>query len=203
MMVLIHTCGADAVVATADGGRVLAEEWLPGREASEKLVPALGRLLAGAGPVEWVGVVHGPGSFTGVRVGLGAAKGLCEARGAGLVAVSRLALVEAGALGAMAVLDAGRGEFYRGAAGGKAEGIVTRAELLCDLEGYTVVTSEAQVAQSLAGQAAVQLIAEPGAAALLALVNARLALGERSDVATTDAHYLRRTDAELLEERAR
>ena len=64
-----------------------------------------------------IGVVVGPGSFTGVRVGLSAVKGLCDAGGVGMVAMSRLELVARAVpavdgLIAVALLDAGRGEFY-------------------------------------------------------------------------------------------
>src|SRR5688572_14298429 len=56
----------------------------------------------------------GPGSFTGVRVGLTAAKGLADATGGGALAVSNLkALAEFGSSSARAVvMDARRGEIY-------------------------------------------------------------------------------------------
>ena len=101
---------------------VVATEVLPGRTSSERLVPAVRRLMEERGwrlrELAAVVVVHGPGSFTGVRVGLSAAKGLSEAGGVPLIAVSRLALLAAAVDGdggpVHAVLDAGRGEFYYG-----------------------------------------------------------------------------------------
>lgn len=199
MIALIHTCGAEAVVALGEGDRVVAEERLPGREASEKLVPALGRLLATGGTLEAVAVVHGPGSFTGVRVGLSAAKGLCEARAAGMLAMSRLALLAGTGEGALAVLDAGRGEFYCGFYdGGKRERevILTRDELAPLLVGRALRTCEPRVADALG----VTAVPEPGAKEMLDLAASRMANDEWSDVATVDANYLRRTDAELLQE---
>src|SRR3954447_19899239 len=130
-VLLIHTAGGEGSVALADTDaerRIAAAEVLPGRSSSERLVPAVRRLL---GELGWrlgelaaVVVVSGPGSFTGVRVGLSAAKGLSEAGGVGLVAVSRLALLagttDGGGGPVHALLDAGRGEFYYGEyAGGR------------------------------------------------------------------------------------
>ncbi len=66
--------------------------------------------------IEAIVVVNGPGSFTGIRVGLSTAKGLAEGAGIPLIAVSRLALL-AGASGlphVLAAVDAGRGEYYVG-----------------------------------------------------------------------------------------
>src|SRR5580698_4682847 len=124
-ILLIHTAGAEGSVALADTEAVpavVAVEALPGRSSSERLVPAVRRLLEGRGwklgELSAVVVVHGPGSFTGVRVGVSAAKGLSEAGGLPLIAVSRLALlagsVDDGAKTVHTVLDAGRGEFYYG-----------------------------------------------------------------------------------------
>ena len=60
-------------------------------------MPAVRRLMEASGfrlnELAAVVVVHGPGSFTGVRVGVSAAKGLSEAGGVPLIAVSRLALL--------------------------------------------------------------------------------------------------------------
>ena len=125
---LIDTAGAEGTVALAEASgagdevRVVATAVLPGRRASERLVAEVRRLMEAAGwrlaELAAVVVVRGPGSFTGVRVGLSAAKGFCEAGGVALIAVSRLALLAEAADGdgmVHAVLDAGRGEFYYGA----------------------------------------------------------------------------------------
>ena len=118
-VLLIHTAGAEGTVALAEEARVVASAVLPGRSSSERLVPEVRGLLEGAGwklgELAAIAVVSGPGSFTGVRVGVSAAKGLSEAGGVPLIAVSRLALLAAasGTAGLVhAVLDAGRGEFY-------------------------------------------------------------------------------------------
>src|SRR5216683_3416817 len=101
-ILLIHTAGGEGSVALADteaAEAIVATEVLPGKTSSERLVPAVRRLMEGRGwrlgELAAVVAVHGPGSFTGVRVGLSAAKGLSEAGGVGLIAVSRLALLAA------------------------------------------------------------------------------------------------------------
>ncbi len=89
-------CGA---ADTSEEPAIVATEVLPGRTSSERLVPAVRRLMGALGwrlsELAAMVVVHGPGSFTGVRVGLSAAKGLSEAGGVPLIAVSRLALLAA------------------------------------------------------------------------------------------------------------
>src|SRR6202789_368577 len=124
-VLLMHTSGGEGSVALADtelAEAIVAREMLPGRSSSERLVPAVKRLMEASGwtlrELAAIVVVHGPGSFTGVRVGLSAAKGLSEAGEVPLIAVSRLALlagcVDGGGQSVHAVLDAGRGEFYYG-----------------------------------------------------------------------------------------
>ncbi len=100
-LLLIDTCAEAAGVALSAGSQVVEREVLTPRSASAEIVAAVRLLLARAGwalaNLDGVGVVNGPGSFTGVRAGLAAAKGLCEATGLRLAAVSRLeVLAEAG-----------------------------------------------------------------------------------------------------------
>ena len=206
-LLLINTCGAEGVLGLSEAGSVVTEEWLPGRSASEGLVPAIRKLLGAAGwtvgQLAGVGVVTGPGSFTGVRVGLSVAKGLCEAGGVGMMAMSRLALVADGAQGSVrvALLDAGRGEYYGGvyeAGREPVESLRTEAEARgwIDTPGTAAVTCEPRVVEALGER--VRLAREPGAKEMMRVVERRIEAREWSDVALTDAHYLRRTDAELL-----
>jgi tRNA threonylcarbamoyladenosine biosynthesis protein TsaB len=189
---------------------------LPGRTASERLLGTVRELTkasgAEVGSLDAVVVVHGPGSFTGVRVGLSAAKGLCEAVGARIVAISRLAVLAEVAVGETglgdrpvhALLDAGRGEFYYGEYDGGAclrESLLTRDEVIAAVKGRgggdVVVACEAGAAQSL-GSIEVRLVADPVAGDALGLAMRRIGEGKFDDVAAIDANYVRRTAAEIF-----
>ena len=205
-LLLINTCGERGFVALAEGAGVSRTESLPGRGTSEAMLPALRRLLPdGLGELDAIGVVNGPGSFTAVRVGLSTAKGLCEAAGCGMIAVSRLALIAdaAGDGPVLALADAGRGEFFAGTyVEGRcvSEELLTLAELEPRLHEGAAVTCEARITERLGNR--VRLIAEPDEECMCAMVQRRMVAGAWSDVAATDANYLRRTDAERLKDQA-
>jgi tRNA threonylcarbamoyladenosine biosynthesis protein TsaB len=115
----LDTASPEPGVCLLAGG-VLFEEPLPGdRQASEKLLSAIARCLERAAialpDCDRIAVCSGPGSFTGLRVGLSTAWGLGRAREIPVEAVSTLAgLAEAargdGIARVTAALDAGRGE---------------------------------------------------------------------------------------------
>jgi tRNA threonylcarbamoyladenosine biosynthesis protein TsaB len=214
-ILLIDTCGTTGSVALAETGAetVLRKtEAFPGRTSAERLVPAIRQLLAGEMKLNAIVVTHGPGSFTGVRVGVSAAKGLSEALGAGIVAVSRLAVIARLGLTTApavletervyAVLDAGRGEFYLGEyLDGVCvqEGLFGRDELLSTIAAGQgrLVTCDAAVAEALADLAP-KMIAEPLAADALEIAIARIKAGQLDDVELLNANYLRRTDAQIF-----
>src|ERR1700679_1561076 len=205
-ILLIDTAGAEGSVALADtegSPALVATEGLPGRTSSERLVPAVRRMLEERGwrlrDLAAVVVVHGPGSFTGVRVGVSAAKGLSEAGSVPLIAVSRLALL-AGSVGDVgqtvhAVLDAGRGEFYYGEYVGRScvrEVLMSAQDVIVAASDSLVVVCETRVAESLA-ELRPRLVEEPSAGDALPFAVERVASGEFDDAATLDANYLRRT----------
>lgn len=210
-VLLIDTAGGEGSVALADttlAHPVIATEALPGRTSSERLVPAVRRLLDAHGwslyDLGALVVVHGPGSFTGVRVGLSAAKGLSEAVGVPLIAVSRLALLAASVESAEepvhAVLDAGRGEFYYGKYLGRRclrEALLPKNEVVAAAAEGVVVACEAKVAETLA-ELAPRVVAEPSAADALPFAMERIEANDFDDAATLDANYLRRNDAEIF-----
>jgi tRNA threonylcarbamoyladenosine biosynthesis protein TsaB len=216
-ILLIDTCGGTGSIALANTAHeppAVISATLPGRSASERLVATIKEFAArpdfALDSLSVIAVVHGPGSFTGVRVGLSAAKGLCEALHLPLIAVSRLAVLahttDSSSRNVLAVFDAGRGEFYLGeyADGIRLhESLVTRDQLLAttksirDIREVMVVTCEPAVAQSLA-EVAPRLVAEPSAEGALPLVLRRLHEQDFDDIATIDANYLRRTDAEIF-----
>jgi tRNA threonylcarbamoyladenosine biosynthesis protein TsaB len=107
-----ETATGVATTALVRDQRVLGER--TGR-AAEVLADA-DRLLraAGVGPrdLELLAVGVGPGSFTGVRIGLAAARGLALALDLPVAGVSTLDALAAGAPGAVPVIDARRGEIF-------------------------------------------------------------------------------------------
>jgi tRNA threonylcarbamoyladenosine biosynthesis protein TsaB len=226
-VLLLHTCGAEGSAALADSLReepVVAMATMPGRTASERLVAVIRELVEEAGwrlaELGAVVVVSGPGSFTGVRVGLSAAKGLSDALGTPVVAVSRLALL-AGAARPVegevcAVLDAGRGEYYCGQYRRNGEGAgECVAETLVGFEDAlalarragagAVIACEAKVAEAFAAvspRVMLDLVGEPTAADALPIAWERIEQELFDDPVTLDANYLRRTDAEIFAKKA-
>ncbi|NLJ33850.1 MAG: tRNA (adenosine(37)-N6)-threonylcarbamoyltransferase complex dimerization subunit type 1 TsaB [Firmicutes bacterium] len=97
MLILgLDTATATASVALIRGKGLLAEEILniPQKTHSKKLLPVLARLLTGAGvqieDVDAFAVSAGPGSFTGLRIGLGTGKGFAHALSKPLITVPTL-----------------------------------------------------------------------------------------------------------------
>lgn len=213
----IDTCGPMGSVALGrlHGGRVeiLGQTELEGRSYSATLVAAVGDLLAANGvKVKDLGaivVVSGPGSFTGVRVGLAAVKGLAEAAQVPVVAVSRLEVLAGKAGVASSALDAHRGEVFLrvGAAGLEARELLAGARELAAFAPAPeriAVCDEAAATVLRAAWPAVALVqtVAPNATDALGLAAGRVAAGEFADLAQLDGHYLRRSDAEIFGEPA-
>src|SRR5947209_156041 len=112
----IDTCGPSGSVALGRINEPAAQIELEGRTYSATLVSAVEEILRGQGirlsDLGCIVVVHGPGSFTGVRVGLGATKGLSEGAGVPVIAVSRLEVLAWKAGVECAALDAHRHEVF-------------------------------------------------------------------------------------------
>jgi tRNA threonylcarbamoyladenosine biosynthesis protein TsaB len=118
LTLVIDTCLGACQVGLADGARVLASaSEAMQRGHQERLAPMTAEVLAQAGgapaDVARIAVTIGPGSFTGLRVGLAFAKGLRFATGAELAGIGTLHALAAG-VGprAAGVVDARRGQVY-------------------------------------------------------------------------------------------
>jgi tRNA threonylcarbamoyladenosine biosynthesis protein TsaB len=222
MLLGLNTCGSTASVAlglaAADNIKILATASLAVRTYSARLIPEVAALLesrhATLRDVEAIVVVNGPGSFTGIRVGLSTAKGLAEGAGIPLIAVSRLALL-AGSSGlphVLAAIDAGRGEYYVGEyQNGQNLGEVLLSEeetvaaakrpgagvLVCDesVAGDASAASSACAALAICGPVYVQ---PADAAEALRFALGRFRAGKFDDLETLQANYLRRSDAEVF-----
>jgi tRNA threonylcarbamoyladenosine biosynthesis protein TsaB len=214
----IDTCGATGTVAlmrvlsqpspaATDELQAIAQVELAGRSSSAQLVPAIASLLdkEGLAASDLAGViaVAGPGSFTGVRVGLSAAKGLVQALEKPLIVLSRLATLAAaiGSDAVLAVLDAGRGEYFCGEYRGQQclrEWLGTEASIAAAVErGLSIVVCEAVLAERLGPLGAAQVPA-PTAKDAIRHALPRFRARDFDDPATADANYLRRSDAELF-----
>jgi tRNA threonylcarbamoyladenosine biosynthesis protein TsaB len=170
LLLAADTSGKHGTIALAQCGpgqgcNVIEVVPLEGGTFSAQLVPQIAALLAKHGfsktDIGGFTVVSGPGSFTGVRVGLAAIKALAEVLQKPIAAVSLLEAiaVSGGSPGRVtAAMDAGRGEVYAGEyevhgddARLRQERLLTRLELLETALGSTVVTADHSLAQAVRG----------------------------------------------------
>ncbi len=206
LLLAIDTCGptGSAALGRLAGNTVdiLCQADLEGRTYSAQLVATIADLLACSTlklrQVGCIVVVNGPGSFTGVRVGLSAVKGLAGGAGIPVVAISRLEVLAGKAGAEAAALDAHRNEVFLR---------VGINELLAGAEELTGIAAPARVA--VCDEPAAKLIAAawpgtelvqtaaPTAADAMRLAAPRIRAGQFTDLALLDGNYLRRPDAEI------
>jgi tRNA threonylcarbamoyladenosine biosynthesis protein TsaB len=215
-------------LARIEGGtaHILGQTELAGRTYSATLVLAVAEVLTAShvkvGDLTAIVVVIGPGSFTGVRVGLSAVKGLAEPGQIPVVAVSRLAVMAAKAGVASAALDAHRHEVFlrleedgevrellagpeelavavRGTVGGLGKSPVPKSEGP-GAPNIIAVCDDAAAGMVSAAFGDVELvrIEAPTAGDAIALCLPRIFDRDFADLAALDGHYLRRSDAEIF-----
>jgi tRNA threonylcarbamoyladenosine biosynthesis protein TsaB len=151
-LIAVDTSGPHGSIALAEGDaesfRSLEVVPFPPGSFSARLVPELAALLERHGVAKkmlgGLAAVAGPGSFTGLRVGLGTVKALAEALEIPIATVSSLEVLawsaaQAGEGRVLGILDAGRKQFFAGQYEMTREKSPLRmAETLLDLEGLVV-----------------------------------------------------------------
>lgn len=215
-------------VAVASGDRLAAELTMQARLThSETLMPHIEQVLAMASvkrtELEGIAVSIGPGSFTGLRIGLAAAKAMAYALDIPLVGISTLQALACHfpvpGLHVVPLIDAQKGNAYMECfhwAQGKPVSeepvrILPMADCLAacaSLEGQVVLLGDA-VVKRVAGkmdlpphvQLAPVSLRMPRAANVALLGWQRLAKGERDNVMDLEPLYIRRSEAEVLWEK--
>src|ERR1700723_2456924 len=223
LLLAIDTSGKQGSIAlaragepTADGGDFEIIEIAPlvGGTFSAQLIPQFAELPSSNGFMKTAigafAVASGPGSFTGLRIGLAAVKALAEVLNKPIAAVSLLEVCVflSGSEGkVMAALDAGRGDVYVGefdvsrqTAPTLREHILSRSEFLFRATGWTVVTPDSALAEAaIAAGLSVSRLAPISAADVARFGWRKILAGDTVAPEQLEANYIRRTDAEMLE----
>jgi tRNA threonylcarbamoyladenosine biosynthesis protein TsaB len=207
LILSIDTTHEFGSLALTRGGEVVDEVTLHSPDGFAHVVfgeidALLGRNRSALGDVDCFATAIGPGSFTGVRVGIACVKGLAEATGKPVVGVSNLeALAAFGSCPLRApVLDARRGEVY--GAVYDAHGALIRGEVVAKLAMWLaslpdrvefVSTDFAELNGAPVTQAPRALAGSIGR-----IASRRLQSDQALNPAHLDANYVRRSDAELF-----
>jgi tRNA threonylcarbamoyladenosine biosynthesis protein TsaB len=219
LLLVTDTSGKQGGVALAragsDAGEVEVIESAPlaGGRFSAQLVPQIAALLARHGfsktDIGGFIVASGPGSFTGLRVGLAAIKALAEVLHKSIVPVPLLEVVAVASRVSgkvLAALDAGRGEVYMGEYEVRegstrllGERLLPKDEFPLAAKGLFVATPD----ETLAGiarncGASVVQVSSPDAESIVRLGWRKLQAGETVTPEQLEANYIRRSDAEVL-----
>lgn len=182
MLLAIDSATTFISLALHDGEQVIAESsWRTGNNHTVELAPSISQLLERAHSsvtdLTGLAVCIGPGTYSGLRVGVSLAKGMALARNLPLVGISTLDILAASQPPAqisvlITVAGAGRarvvaGQYHwrKGRWRAKAEPQNTDWDaLLASVEGTAVITGEVDAD----GRAAIQAAADAGAAVSLA-----------------------------------
>ena len=217
LLLVTDTSGRNGTVALAraenDEVHLLEGVPLAGGMFSAQLVPQIASLLQNHGftksHVDAFIVVSGPGSFTGLRVGLAAIKALAEILQKPIVPVSLLELVAtiSRAQGkVVAALDGGRREVFFGAyelAGTSVqvlrEELLSQADFLSSARDSTVATPDSTLA-AIATEAGLPVVAvEPPNSEMIARFGwKKLQVSKTVSPEELEANYMRRSDAEMF-----
>ena len=219
-LLVTDTSGTNGTVALAragehglDDAEIVEVAPLAGGTFSAQLVPQIAALLARHGlskaDIGAFIVVSGPGSFTGLRVGLAAIKALAEILQKPIVPVSLLELVATASQAqgkVVAALDGGRGEVYFGAYELASDSVrvvreelVSRAEFLSLAQDSSVATPDTALAAAARDHGfAVLPIERPNAEMIARFGWKKLQAGETVSPERLEANYLRHSDAEMF-----
>jgi len=224
LLVAADTSGKNGSIALArapefngsDTSRLEILEVVPleGGTFSAQLIPQISSLLSKHGfrkeDVGGYAVASGPGSFTGLRVGLAAIKALGEVTGKPIAAVSLLEVIATSAPTrgmVITALDAGRAEVYAGEyrkdspheASLISERLLTRSEFAQAGAGIQVMTPDDALAQ-FARDGGLQVIkVDPVRADSVARLGwSKLVEKKTVSPEDLDANYIRRSDAEIF-----
>ena len=221
MLILsIETSGQSGgiTLAEADAGsfRVIESAAIAGGTFSAQLIPTLAALLKkhgyGVKDLDGFAAASGPGSFTGLRVGLSAIKGLAETLHKPIATVSVLEALAslADREGKIAAaMDAGRKEVFLGVYEKSAgelsrqrEELLTQQDFLATLateRPAVIITGDSVLAElASASYSVVVVVTSPGSEVIARIGARKLLAGETVSVEALDANYLRRSDAEIF-----
>lgn len=233
MLVLaIDTSGKDGSIGLLRNGELIELVPLAGRTYSAQLMPQISALLArhklDKRAIDAYAAATGPGSFTGLRVGLSTVKALAEITHKPIAAVSlleALAWVGAGGMARLsepgtvkrsfetqviAALDARRGEVFVGeyVVGENAVPGLVR-EVLMPVQEFAaeaqlaprlpVITPDESVASMLRARGQeVQVVSRPQSDVIARIGALKIAAGQIVLPEALDANYIRRSDAEIF-----
>jgi tRNA threonylcarbamoyladenosine biosynthesis protein TsaB len=222
ILLTIQTVSPAGGLALSEGEKLLAEVNLDIRKnATEWLLQSIEDLLARAdlakGDLAGIGVVRGPGSFTGLRVGLATAKGLALAIGCPLLGVSSLQCLAMQlpftTLPVCAMLDARKQEVYTALYNWQTgsphpvsgERVIRPEKILAEIRGQTLFVGNGAlvyrslIVRQLAGRAhfAPAFLNLPRAGAAAALALHEWQAGRILSAAELMPVYLRPSEAEL------
>jgi tRNA threonylcarbamoyladenosine biosynthesis protein TsaB len=221
LVVAVDTSGRKGSIALCRGDlesfELLQLISLEGGTYSAQLMPRIAEALKlnklDQTQVDGFVVVSGPGSFTGLRVGLATLKGLCEVLCKPLATVSMLEAIALmyGRPGetATCLLDAGRGEIYVGEYHVPANSVASvMKEYIAKLDTFVaeavgnrghLLTPDAKIAEALqATNINVRLVPAVYADGIGRIGTRKLISGETANPATIDVNYIRRSDAEIF-----